>query len=76
MSSLIVHNLDKQLVQRLKEHHAVRSKGRGRASRDPATTLQPKHRCSLAEVLSSMPDVGVDADFQGREDTDAADVFD
>ena len=46
-----------------------------RAILEAALLLTPKK--SFAEVLSSMPDVGEDEDFERREDTHQADhVFD
>lgn len=77
MSSLIVRNVDEQLVARLKER-AARHKHSAEAEhrlilRDALTTT---NRRSLADVLAAMPNVGLDADFKRLPADDAPHVFD
>lgn len=77
MASLIVRNLDEALVRKLKQRaarHARSAEAEHRAILEAALIHTPRQ--SLAEVLSRMPDVGMDKDFERRQDTDAADVFD
>lgn len=77
MSSLIVRNLDERLVSKLKQQaarHARSAEAEHRAILE-AVLLKIRRR-SLADVLSHMPDVGVDTDFERRDDTDAGHVFD
>lgn len=77
MASLIVRNIDADVVQRLKEQ-AVRN-GRSaeaehRAILDAALVAAPRR--ALTEVLASMPNVGKDEDFHRTQDEAADDVFD
>lgn len=78
MASLVVRNLDDQIVRALKERaarHGRSAEAEHRAILEH-TLLHPKRK-PFAEVLTSMPDVGYDEDFE-RVDTDenAARVFD
>jgi plasmid stability protein len=65
MATLIVRDVDEALVRALKARAA--ENGRSVEAEHRAilteTLAQPKRR-SFAEVLASMPDVGLDADFQ------------
>lgn len=77
MTSLIVRNLDEQIVSKLKQRaarHDRSAEAEHRAILEAA--LLKTRRRSLADVLSQMPDVGVDTDFERRDDTDAGHVFD
>jgi plasmid stability protein len=77
MSSLIVRNLDERLVRRLKRQAALH--GRSAEAEHRAileASLVSTRRRSLAEVLSHMPNVGHDADFEREQEADVADVFD
>ena len=75
MASLIVRNIDQNIVDALKQR-AVRN-GRSVEAEHRSlledVLLKPKRK-TFAEVLSSMPDVGRDSDFEriqgdsGRED--------
>ena len=77
MASLLVRGVDDALVRALKE----RASAHGRSAEAEhrailAAALARPRRRSLAEVLSSMPDVGIDADFERVEGLDEApDVF-
>ena len=77
MSSLIVRNVDKAIMQSLKERAARH--GRSMEAEHRAilaeVLLKPRRR-SLAQVLASMPNVGQDADFERVQDGTADRVFD
>ena len=75
MANLVVRNLDQRLVDALKQRaarHGRSAEAEHRAILEAALLLTPKK--SFAEVLSSMPDVGEDEDFERREGTHQADV--
>ena len=78
MADLLVRGVDDDLVQALKKRagaHGRSQEAELRAILAAALQSPPRHR--LAELLASMPDVGVDADFQRQDDpATAADVFD
>lgn len=77
MSSLIVRNLDEQIVKELKQ--AAARHGRSAEAEHRAilqSALMDTRRRTLAQVLSSMPDVGLDADFTRKQDAGTANVFD
>lgn len=78
MSTLLVRGLEDALVQALKQRAAAN--GRSAEAEHRAIlqeVLQPTPRRPLAEVLASMPDVGVDADFERQQNgTPPAHVFD
>ena len=65
MAQLLVRNLDDDLVQRLKLRAAASERSAEEEHRQilQAVLTGPKRR-SLAEVLSEIPDVGVDEDFK------------
>ena len=77
MANLVVRNIDDEVVKALKERA-------GRAGRSAeaehrlilAEVLLKPHKRSFAEVLASMPDVGLDSDFERQQDAELADVFD
>jgi len=78
MSSLMVRNLDEALVLKLKRQaarHARSAEAEHRAILEVA--LAHTRRRSLAEVLSDMPNVGRDEDFERHqnEGRNASDVF-
>lgn len=77
MPSLIVRNVDDAIVLSLKELAARH--GRSMEAEHRAllaeVLLKPRRR-SLAEVLASMPHVGLDSDFERVQDGKAARVFD
>jgi antitoxin FitA len=66
-TNLIVRNIDEDIVLALKQVAALHGRSAEAEHREilRAVLKQPPRR-SVAEVLSSMPDVGVDADFDFR----------
>lgn len=77
MASLIVRNLNEQLIDKLKQvaaRHGRSAEAEHRAILQ--ASLMTTQRRTLAQVLSDMPNVGSDADFAREQDADAADVFD
>ena len=77
MADLLVRGVDERLVQALKRRagaHGRSAEAEHRAIL--AAALMSPPRRNLAELLGSMPDVGLDADFERQDDTVApADVF-
>lgn len=74
MADLLVRGVDEALVQALKKRagaHGVSQEAELRAIL--AAALMSPPRRTLAEVLSAMPDVGEDADFERRTDRERAD---
>ena len=78
MADLLVRGVDDDLVQALKKRAGAHGRSQEAELRAIlAAALQSPPRRRLAELLASMPDVGVDADFQRQDDpATAADVFD
>ncbi len=78
MTSLLVRGLDESLVHALKQRAAAN--GRSAEAEHRAillATLQRPPRKPLAEILASMPDVGLDSDFERQQDDgQSAHVFD
>ena len=78
VANLLVRGVDEALVRALKERagqHGHSAEAEHRAILVQA--LARPHRRSFAEVLASMPNVGVDADFERVPSTaEAARVFD
>ena len=78
MTSLLVRGLDDSLVHALKQRAAAN--GRSAEAEHRAIlleTLQRPPRKPLAEILASMPDVGLDSDFERQQDDgQSAHVFD
>jgi len=67
MANLIVRNLDQHLVDALKQRaarHGRSAEAEHCVILEAALLLTPKK--SFAEVLSSMPDIGEDEDFEWR----------
>jgi antitoxin FitA len=66
-ANLVVRNIDEAIAVALKQRAAAHGRSAEAEHREILRTVlqQPKRR-SLAEVLSSMPDVGEDADFNCR----------
>ena len=77
MADLLVRGVDEGLVQALKKRagaHGRSAEAEHRAIL--AAALMSPPRRNLPELLGSMPDVGLDADFERQDDTAAqADVF-
>ena len=78
MATLLVRGIDEALVQRLREQAATNGRSAEAEHRAIlAQALGGTARRSFAEVLSSMPEVGQDADFARIQDTgEAPRVFD
>lgn len=78
MTSLLVRGLDESLVHALKQRAAAN--GRSAEAEHRAIlleSLQRPPRKALAEILASMPDVGLDSDFERQQDDEqSAHVFD
>ena len=77
MADLLVRGVEDQIVQELKKR--VGAQGRSAEAEHrailAAALLTPTRR-NLAELLASMPDVGLDADFARQDDSAASpDVF-
>ena len=78
MPDLLVRGVDDALVQALKKRAGAHGRSQEAELRAilAAALLTPPRR-NLAQLLAAMPEVGVDADFQRRDDQRAAaDVFD
>jgi plasmid stability protein len=78
MSDLLVRGVDDVLVRALKERAGANGRSAEAEHRDilAAALARPRRR-TFAEVLASMPDVGLDADFERRNaGTGAPRVFD
>jgi antitoxin FitA len=77
MANLVVRNIDEAIVNALKERA-------GRAGRSAeaehrlilASALKKGQRKAFAEILLSMPNVGLDSDFERHQDDRTPDVFD
>jgi plasmid stability protein len=68
MADLLVRGVDDELVRALKERAGARGRSAEAEHREilAAALTRPRRR-SFAEVLASMPDVGVDSDFERAE---------
>ena len=68
-TNLVVRNLDEDLVQALKERAAQNGVSAEAEHREilKAALTKPKRR-PFNEVLMSMPNVGLDSDFERRRD--------
>lgn len=79
MANLVVRNLDQCIVDALKQRavrHGRSAEAEHRAILEEVLLLRPQKK-SFAEVLSSMPDVGQDEDFERTEDEhEDTNVFD
>jgi plasmid stability protein len=68
MANLVVRNLDKRIVDVLKQRAARHGRSAEAEHRVILKeVLLPSNRKSFAEVLSSMPNVGRDDDFERIE---------
>ncbi len=69
MAQLIVRNLDRDLVDRLKRRAAEQGVSAEEAHRQILEqVLRPPPAATLKELLLQMPDVGDDADFSRVDD--------
>jgi plasmid stability protein len=79
MANLVVRNLDQRIVEALKQRaarHGRSAEAEHRAILEEVLISVPQKK-SFAEVLSSMPHVGQDEDFERVEDGREEDhVFD
>jgi plasmid stability protein len=78
MPSLVVRNLDENVIKALKARAAAHHRSTEAEHRAILTeVLMRPRRKSFAEVLSLIPDVGNDTDFQRIDDENGApNVFD
>ena len=77
MASLVVRNIDDEMVRALKARaglHGISAEAEHRKILE-SILLGPKRK-SFAEALISIPDVGVNSDFERMEDNGTASVFD
>jgi antitoxin FitA len=77
MANLIVRNIDETIVQALKKRatqHGVSAEAEHRKILQQALLQPPKK--SFAEVLSLIPSVGRDSDFERVQDDSVRNVFD
>lgn len=77
MANLLVRGVDDALVAALKERagaHGVSAEAEHRQILFDA--LSRPSRRSLTEALASIPDVGIDADFERIQDSGHTHVFD
>ena len=77
MANLLVRNVEDEVVEALKARsgqHGVSAEEEHRRILRSAL-LRPRRK-SFAEVLSTMPDVGQDKDFERVQDDPSQDVFD
>ena len=78
MPDLLVRGVDEEIVRALKERAVAHGRSAEAEHREilVAALVHPRKR-SFAEVLASIPDVGVDADFERvQSGSDAPHVFD
>ena len=78
MADLLVRGVDEVIVRALKERAGLHGRSAEAEHRDIlATALARPRKRSFAEVLASMPDVGLDTDFERvSASVEAPGVFD
>lgn len=77
MANLIVRNIDDDIANALKiraSQHGISAEAEHRRILEQVL-MHPKRK-SFAEVLSNMPNMGEDSDFERVQDSAAAEVFD
>ena len=77
MATLLVRNIEDKLVQALKVRagkHGLSAEAEHRKILEAA--LLPRKKKSFAEILMSIPNVGLDTDFERIADKECPDVFD
>ena len=77
MGNLVVRNINDEVVKALKAlagKHGISAEAEHRRILEMAL-LRPKKK-SFTEVLSTIPNVGQDTDFERQQDQRPADVFD
>jgi plasmid stability protein len=72
MHDLLVRGVDAELVRALKERAGAHGRSAEAEHRAilTAALARPRRR-SFAQILASMPDVGLDADFERAEATES-----
>ena len=66
-TNLVVRNVDEEIVLALKQQAALHGRSAEAEHREILkSVLQRPRRRSVADILSSMPNVGEDADFNFR----------
>jgi plasmid stability protein len=77
MANLLVRNVDESLAQSLRERAAAHGRSAEAEHREIlASALRKPTKKSFAEVLMTVPDVGVDSDFGRVDDGEVTRVFD
>lgn len=77
MANLIVRNVDDRISRALKEQAAKHNRSAEAEHRAILESVLLKtQRRSLAQVLATMPPVGLDEDFERADDEDGRRVFD
>jgi antitoxin FitA len=77
MANLIVRNIDETIVKALKmraSNHGISAEAEHRKILEQAL-LQPQRK-SFVDVLSQIPNVGEDSDFERSQDDTTRQVFD
>ena len=77
MPSLVVRNIDNEIVQALKARageHGISAEAEHRKILE-LILLKPKRK-SFAEALCSIPSAGIDSDFERINDDQVTNVFD
>jgi len=76
MTRLLVRDLEPEVVLALKRRAAQHGRSAEAEHREilKQALLRPKKK-SFAQVLAGMPNVGLDDDFDRKDDTEGNDVF-
>jgi antitoxin FitA len=77
MANLIVRNIDESIVKALKKRastHGISAEAEHRKILEQAL-LQPQRK-SFADILSQIPNVGNDSDFERSQDDTTRQIFD
>jgi len=77
MGNLVVRNINDEVVKALKVlagKHGISAEAEHRKILE-SVLLKPKKK-SFSEILRLMPNVGMDSDFERKEDKRIVDVFD
>ena len=76
MASLVVRNIDAEIVKALKARagkHGISAEAEHRKILELVLFTHKKK--SFAEILNSIPNVGIDTDFERIEDNNSRNVF-
>ncbi len=76
MTRLLVRDLEPEVVKALKQRAAKHGRSAEAEHREilKQALLGPKKK-SFAQVLMTMPNVGLDSDFERIDDSEGSDVF-